>query len=127
MSSTEKCSHFDKGFCKLKGQCLKKHPTSDCQGQCEDKKSCPFRHRVVCKNGNECIFLSSQACEFLHNENFLKSNDSIKSVQDSIADIKSFVKGIDEKINTLDIVIKETKTRLSAMEREVYRNSLMEN
>ena len=49
MSSTENCSYFDKGFSKLKEQCLKKHPTSDCQGQCYDKKTCPSRHRVPCK------------------------------------------------------------------------------
>ena len=127
MSSTEKCLYFDKGFCKLKGQCPKMHPTSDCHGQCDDKKSCPSRHRVVCKNGNECIFLSPQACEFVHNENFLKSNESIKSIQDSIVDIKGFVKGIDEKIDGLDIVIEDTQIRLSAMEKDVYRNNLMEN
>ena len=127
MSSTEKCSYFDKGFCKLKEQCLKKHPTSDCQGQCYDKKMCPSRHRVACKNKEKCIFLSSQACEFLHNENALESTESITTVQDSISDINGFVKGIEEKLNILDTVIKQTQNRISVMEKEVEWNSLIEN
>ena len=73
MSSTEKCSYFDKGFCKLKEQCLKKHPTSDCQGECYDKKTCPSWHRVF------------------------------------------------------DTVNKQTQNKISDIEKEVQRNSLLEN
>ena len=127
MSITEKCIYFDKGFCKLKGQCSKKHPTSDCHGQCDDKKICPLRHRVVCKNKDKCIFLSSQTCEFLHNETTLGNTDGNKILQDSISDIKGFVKGIEEQIHSLDAVIKQTQNRLSAMEKDVHRNSQMEN
>ena len=94
MSSTEKCSCFDKGFFKVKEQCPKKHPTSDCQGQCYDKKMCPSRHRVACKNKEKCIFLSFQACELLQNENTLESTESIKTAQDSIFYTNGFVKGI---------------------------------
>ena len=67
-SEVPKCTYYDKGFCKNKGQCTNKHPTTNCNSECHDKKTCPFRHRVMCKNGNTCIFLSSKSCEFLHEE-----------------------------------------------------------
>jgi hypothetical protein len=127
MTSTEKCFYYDKGFCKLKGQCSKKHPSSDCQGQCDDKKICPFRHRMLCKNGTKCIFLSSQSCEFLHTGNILENNDNIENFQNYVVEIKGFVKGIEEKLNTLGTVIKETQTRLSAMQKDVYKNNQIEN
>ena len=127
MTSTEKCFYYDKGFCKLKGQCSKKHPSSDCQGQCDYKKICPFRHRILCKNGTKCIFLSSQSFEFLHTGNIRKNNENIENFQNCVVEIKSFVKGIEEKLNTLDTVIKKTQTRLSAMQKDVYNNNQIGN
>ena len=42
MSTTEKCLFLDKGFCKNKSQCLKKHPSTECKNDCEDKKHAPL-------------------------------------------------------------------------------------
>ena len=81
---------------------------------------------MVCKNKEKCIFLSSQACEFLHNETTLGNTDGNKILQDSISDIKGFVKGIEEQFHSLDAVIKQTQNKLSAMEKDVHRNSQME-
>ena len=97
------CFHYNKGFCKLKGQSPTEHPFSACQGQCNDKKTCAFWHVMLWQNGGKCIFLSSQACEFLHTKNSLEKYDSIEIVQNHIAKIKGFVQGIEEKLNTLDI------------------------
>ena len=64
-----KCEHYDKGYCKERNNCLNEHPNTDCDGQCQDKKLCPLRHRKFCKDGENCIFYASHACEFFHKEN----------------------------------------------------------
>ena len=65
---SNKCSYFDRGFCKLKNACTKKHPSQDCGGQCDDIISCPCRHRMECKNKRSCLFVKSNSCEYLHTE-----------------------------------------------------------
>ena len=77
--STNKCEHFNKGYCKNKNKCSLKHPLAECAGDCEDKRVCPKRHQIPCKNGQECAFFATESCEFshhslLHRENY--KNDS---------------------------------------------------
>ena len=91
----EKCYFFDKGYCKLKSKCLKNHPSSDCKGQCQDKKSCSSRHRVQCKNGNTCIYKASKSCEFLHIEKIKNEDNVMENIHESIEQIKARVKGIE--------------------------------
>ena len=64
--STNKCEHFNKGYCKNKNKCSLKHPLAECAGDCEDKRVCPKRHQIPCKNGQECAFFATESCEFLH-------------------------------------------------------------
>ena len=123
----EKCYFFDKGYCKLKSQCLKKHPTADCKGQCEDKKLCSSRHRVECKNGNKCIFKGSRSCEFLHIEKSLGNENNLEDIENSFGKIQAMVKGIEDKIVIINTTITQTQTRLSAMEKDVYKHNQMEN
>ena len=113
----EKCYHFDKGYCKLKSKCLKNHPSSDCKGQCQDKKSCSSRHRVECKNGNECIYKASKICEFLYVEKhtYDYDNNLLKSIHESIENIKDRMKGIEEQIGIFTTTITQTQTRISMM------------
>ena len=49
----------------------------------------------------------------------------LKIFENYVVEIKGFVKGIEEKLNTLDTVIKETQTRLSAMQKDVYNNKVL--
>ena len=84
---SNKCLYFDKGFCKLKNACTKKHPSQDCDGQCEDKISCPYRHRVECKNKRSCIFVKSNSCEFLHTETWeeelqISEEETLRTIHD---------------------------------------------
>ena len=85
--SSDKCEHFDRGFCKYKDLYLKVHPNINCEGNCEDKRVCTKRHKVSCKNGSSCEWRS---CEFLHNTN-QQENDPTeekkaldKAVEDAI-------------------------------------------
>ena len=51
----KKCSYFDRGFCKNKDECLEAHPALDCDKKCEDRRNCPKRHRMNCKDGDKCV------------------------------------------------------------------------
>ena len=113
----EKCYFFDKGYCKLKSQCLKNHPSTDCNGQCENKNSCPLRHRVERKNGTQCIFKSSKSCEFLHIENQNVDDTILENIQCTIGQIKGNIKNIEDKIMIINTAIRQTQTRVYAMKR----------
>ena len=116
MSNTEKCIYFDKGFCKNKGQCLKKHSTTDCKGECYDKKTYPFWHTVTWKNWGKCIYLPSNACEFLHEENLPENIRYVTHIKVSIAAIKAGVDNIKKKMGAHDTAMKEKESRVSEME-----------
>ena len=117
IGNMEKCYFFDKGYCKLKSQCLKNHPSTDCNGQCENKNSCPLRHRVECKNGTQCIFKSSKSCEFLHIENQNVDDTILENIQCTIGQIKGNIKNIEDKIMIINTAIRQTQTRVYAMEK----------
>ena len=64
--SMENCILFDKEYCKLKSQCLKKRPSTDCNGQWKDNYSFLSRHRVEYKNTTKSIFRALRNCDFLN-------------------------------------------------------------
>ena len=122
----EKCYFFDKGYYKIKSQCLKSHPSTDCIGQCENKNSYPLRHRVKCKNGTQCIFKSSKSCEFLHIEK-LNVDDTILQIFSTQWDkLKSILKPWGSNNDNEHSYYTNTK-RLSAMEKDVYKNNQISN
>ena len=51
----------------------------------------------------------------------------MKNIQKSIEHIKVRMKGIEEQIGIFTTTITQTQTRISAMEKDVYKNNLMEN
>ena len=55
-----KCSYYDKGYAKIKIKCTQRHPPLDCDGQCDDKITCPNRHRIQCQNGTTCIYFKKK-------------------------------------------------------------------
>ena len=61
--------YFNKGHCKHKDRCPKTHTLKECDRDCNDKRTCPKRHRVPCKNMNQREFYASKSCEFLNVEN----------------------------------------------------------
>ena len=127
LGNMEKCYFFDKGFCKLKSQCLMKHTSTDCNGQCENKNSCPSRHRVEWKNGKKCNFSSSNFFEFLHNEKPNVGDTILENIQYTIGQIKVNITNIEDQIMTMNTAITQTQTRMSAMGKDVYTNNQMEN
>ena len=87
--SQNKCEYFNKGYCKQTDKCTKTHPIKECDGDCNDKKTCPKRHRVPCKNLKKCDFYASKSCEFLHVEHIREETiiDGV-DIKDTINTIK---------------------------------------
>ena len=82
--SLKKCNYYDKGYCKLNEQCKELHPSTDCDGVCVNQKTCPLKHRIVCKNGNDCIFKASTSCSFLHPQIVLLDDTKIVLVEKTV-------------------------------------------
>ena len=102
MISQSKCVYYDKGFCKEKEQCSKEHPSANCDGQCTDKRTCPLRHRQLCKNGDRCIFHESDSCEFLHDT---EKNSEGKNVKEIIENIETQIINLTSSNNSLESII----------------------
>ena len=100
--SQNKCQYFDKGYCKRKDQCQELHLSTDCDGKCLNKTTCPLRHRVECKNGNECVFKTSNSCAFLHPKELFLDNKKIDLVEKQLDIVNNQIIGMDKKLNLLE-------------------------
>jgi hypothetical protein len=65
MNSITKCRYYNQGYCKKKSECTYIHPSEDCEDDCSDSK-CPFRHRKLCINGENCYYNRQDVCEYRH-------------------------------------------------------------
>ena len=75
----------------------------------------------------KCIFLWSKTCEFLHEERFPEENREVTQIEASVAAINTSFMSIDEKMGTLDTVIKQTQERITAIEKVVSKNTQIES
>ena len=57
---------FYRGYFKHRNSCPLKHSILEFDVCCEDKRICPKRHRINCKNGDTCAFVLTKSYEFLH-------------------------------------------------------------
>lgn len=112
-----KCAFFDKGYCKNKDQCLNAHPLTDCQGDCEDKRTCKKRHRINCRNGEDCTWNS---CDFLHKKT--SQENKTGKLQKLREDITNEISEYDNKI---DKFLGSINDRIEAIDDE-YSNKLQE-
>ena len=109
-----KCSFYDKGYCKNKTKCSQIHPPLDCDGQCDNKITCPKRHRVRCKHGNSCIYHMCNSCEFLHLRNDQEEvrEPNIEELQTNKQAIETKLLHIDSRLAELDAAHLESKIRV---------------
>ena len=89
-ANKQKCEHHYRGYCKYKDMCPKVHPDADCEGTCEDKRTCMKRHKVNCKNGPSCEWNS---CQFLHSKEHREKESG---------DITLLKKDIEQKLNSIE-------------------------
>ena len=82
--------------------CQDLHPSTDCVKKCVNKITCPFRHRVLCKNVNACIFTPSTACKFLHTEEVIYDNNKIVLVEKQLSSVHAQIISLDNKIQVLE-------------------------
>ena len=78
--ASEKCHHHNRGYCKSKDECEKKHSEDICENiKCSEEK-CDKRHPYECKFGIRCKFEKKNECMYLHST--LASDDGrFKSLQ----------------------------------------------
>ena len=117
---SNKCSYFDRGFCKLKNACTKKHPSQDCGGQCEDIISCPYRHRMECKNKRSCLFVKSNSCEYLHTETWeeelqISEEETLRMIHDGYG---ARISDLEKQIDDLNRVKDESALKISNIEKK---------
>ena len=115
-----KCPYYDNGYCKNKNTCSMGHPSQDCDGQCQDRISCPMRHRKNCRNGDSCIYLASNSCEFIH-ENIVHNVDttSIETLKQDIYNLRCIVNKMDSKLTSLDLIVREVMSNIQLMTTKV--------
>ena len=99
---SQKCIYYDKGYCKLKDKCQDLHPSTDCVGECVNNITYTFRHRILCKNGNECIFTALSACAFLHPKEVTHDNNIIVLVEKQLDSLHGQITSLDNKIKILE-------------------------
>ena len=97
-----KCEYFDKGYCKQKTQCTKRHPLVDCDSKCANENTCPLRHRIVCKNGGQCKFLETHCCSFLHPQPMHFEENVIQDITDKIKAVNGNIENCENKIKLLE-------------------------
>ena len=61
-----------------------------------------MRHRVECKNGNECVFKTSNSCAFLHPKELFLDNKKIYLVEKQLDIVNNQIIGMDKKLNLLE-------------------------
>ena len=109
-----KCRYFNQGYCKKKSNCKYNHPTIDCEEDCSSSK-CPHRHRIQCKDGENCFYNSSDKCEFLH-------DNVIKLVKGKI---KEDNRNLRAKIEELTLIINSKDNDLMEIQRNF--NQMLES
>ena len=104
----EKCQYFDQGYCKEKNNCIKLHPSVDCNGECKDIKVCSRRHRKICKNGDTCIFNESQSSEFEHDGNIIADDTERREM---LVNLNNEIKSVNNKLKDLEVHLVESQNR----------------
>ena len=110
-----KCYYYDTGYCKYKQNCKLYHPTEDCINKCKENK-CKFRHRRICKNGENC-FYKHKKCEYLHipeTEVTLASKDEqiltkLKLIENENSELQTEIEKYTKEIGNLKKEIEERK------------------
>ena len=108
-----KCVYYYKGYRRNKDSCSLEHPRIECDGCCEDKRTCPKRHKTVCKNGKTCVFLTTQSCEFLHKTNEICTKEDTESFQSMITILEEKIKPLDanerKTVNNIEMLSENMK------------------
>ena len=109
MSAQTKCRYFNVGFCKKKTNCKYLHPTLDCENNCS-KSECTSRHRIYCKNGQDCHYYSLDLCEFKHDNGEIVAKITTKEEN------KNLHKIIKQKETDFNVIVEKLNNALKQIE-----------
>ena len=112
MSEGSICKYNQRGYCKFKQSCRKRHENKTCKEEnaCNIKE-CIYRHPKVCINfvgENSCRF--GEDCAYKHKdinsmppvkENILKHAKEINNIQNELTMLKGIITSMENKINDL--------------------------
>ena len=91
------------------------------------KKHAPLDIDFHAKIKTSAYFFLSNIRQFLYKESFPEEKKEITQVEASIAAVNASFMSIDEKMGTLDAVIKQTQERITAIEKAISKNSQIES
>ena len=90
------------------------HPNEDCQGPCEDKRTCRKWHTISCKNGPTCKWTY---CEFLHRKDEHETEPvKIKSFDEIVQEtIEAFAAMVNRYMDNMLKIIFKVDQNLEAL------------
>ena len=127
---SEKCSYYDRGYCRNGEYCDKEHPVKVCpESNCFDDK-CQFRHPNPCKFSYRCKFNMKKICLFSHitpatdddkkiEELKKRINQTDKENKALISSNKDLTKKIENKFEMFENNIELLRNTLEAKENEI--------
>ena len=90
-NNSEKCLYNDRGFCKFRLECRKRHFENVCEIKDCDKK-CLNRHPKPCKYKKRCKFNAKSVCAFSHVNDTLEHDKLGSDVLEKMDSIQKHVK-----------------------------------
>ena len=108
----EKCANYNRGYCKFKDECTKKHDDKVCNDMDCNEQDCQKRHPNPCWHGFRCTYYKRDECLYSHvtfasDDEKIKTlsnnfNDKFKKMENSLKQLQNDIKEKDVKIQLLE-------------------------
>ena len=121
-SKNERCPYNNRGYCKSKDNCDKKHSDKVCEDSNCKEEFCENRHPNPCKFGIRCQFNKKNECMYMHDTLACgdKEINTLKAKFDSqIGKLKDSVVNMQKTLEEKDSDIKLLKEKFDALEKVV--------
>ena len=109
-----RCTHNNRGYCKLKQECKDKHFEEVCDNFDCDEDNCEKRHPNPCNFGPRCRFNKRKECMYMH-EN-ASSDGKLDALSKTFNNLENLVKKMEVDLGKKDSEIEHLNNRLSKIE-----------
>ena len=113
-AESERCPHFNSGYCKFTSKCKFLHPIEICEKNCKEK-TCLKRHPKHCKQGKRCTFLMKQMCAYKH-VGVNSEDHTVKELKEMIESLSMKVKPLVNNISIKYQEISDLKDKVEKLE-----------
>ena len=127
---SEKCEHFNRGYCKFQNNCEKKHNDEVCKNIDCDEDKCEMRHPNPCKFGFRCRFNKKDKCLFSHDTSALddiKLETLQRSFEDQFNGLETQITQMQKELKKQDSEIKRWKGKCDALVESVAKNEKLKD